>query len=295
MGRNVTLTHGGHVIYPRASITNIEGASGDIVGGNSSTGGSTNYAASAGGLTTAAKNSIISSAVNKVSSVNYASSALVASGLTYDATQNMITSASAAITSVIYATSASVAQNLVESVKNDIIASATSAPITSVASAGVAESITDELKSSIITSAVAAVPAVTSVASASVAEDIVASVKSSIITSAVESVQTYTGPFFCHEVNGSIVVDAGIVNLGGSEVNIPATSVASSNGNVYFYLYYSNNVYHSGVEIAASAGALTNAADVTGSAGYYTALAKINTTGIQQYQYGNIDINGRVQ
>ena len=69
MGRNVTLAYGGHVIYPRASITNIEGASGDISGG-SSTGGSTNYAASAGGLTTSAKNAIISSAVNKVSSVN---------------------------------------------------------------------------------------------------------------------------------------------------------------------------------------------------------------------------------
>ena len=121
-GRNVTLAYGGHVIYPRTTITNIEGAAGGISGGGG--GGTVTYAESAGALTTAAKNAIISSAVNKVSNVTNAASAGIALDLVSSIKSNIINSAVASVptvTSVVSAASASIAYDLDETIKAAII------------------------------------------------------------------------------------------------------------------------------------------------------------------------------
>jgi hypothetical protein len=161
--------------------------------------------------------------------------------------------------------------------------------------------ITAQEKSDIITSAVAAVPPVTSVASAGIASGVTDTVKNDIIASASAAAAGnntpvgYTGPFAASIANEYVSVNSGVLYLGGTESTIPSTSVASANGTLYFYMYYNNGSYSSGFEIAASANALTNAASITGSAGYYTAIASVNNNMVTQYQYGNISINGRLQ
>lgn len=226
---------------------------------------------------------------------------LQANELTEEVKSDIIDSAVSAVpgvTSVLSATSASVAYGLDDTIKADIIASATSTPVTSVASAGVAESITDELKGLLITSAVAEVPPVTSVASAGIASGLTAEVKNDIIASAntggVPVAAAYMGPFAVSVSEGFVCVNSGILCLGGTESTIASTSVTSADGNVYFYMYYDGN-YNVGIEIASSASALTSAAAITGSAGYYTAIASVNNNIVTQYQYGNISINGRIQ
>ena len=157
------------------------------------------------------------------------------------------------------------------------------------------------LVSGIVSSAVAAVPTVTSVlsaTSASVAYGLADSVKSDIITSASAGgtpvTASYNGPFAVSIADGTVSINAGTLYLGGVESAVAATSVVSANGNLYFYMFY-NGTYSSGFEIATSANSLTSAAVITGSAGYYTAIANINNNVVTQYQYGNISIYGRVQ
>jgi hypothetical protein len=83
--------------------------------------------------------------------------------------------------------------------------------------------------------------------------------------------------------------------LGGAESNIAMSTISSATGTVYFFCYHTNNTYIHGVEIASSAAALTSAAIVTGSAGYYVALANITEYGVEQRHFGDIYINGRIQ
>ena len=85
---------------------------------------SVSYASSAGGLTAAAKTTIVNSAAGAVSSVSYASSADYASsagGLTSAAASAIVNSAAAAVTSV---SEAGVASSLTAAAKADILASA---------------------------------------------------------------------------------------------------------------------------------------------------------------------------
>ena len=234
---------------------------------------------------------------------------IVADGLTSQAKSDIIESAVASVTpvtSVILATSAETAYGIDDTLKAGIITSAVSAvpEVTSVASAAsatMAYGLVSTLISTIVDSAVDAFPGVTSVLSATsadIAYSVADTVKEDIISSAsannTPSTAAYTGPFSVHISDGFIYINSGILYLGGTESSIAATSVASADGNVYFYMYY-NDSYISGFEIASSANALTNAASITGSAGYYTAIANINNNMITQYQYGNISINGRIQ
>ena len=80
--------------------------------------------------------------------------------------------------------------------------------------------------------------------------------------------------------------------LAGTEYTVGSTTLTSSNGNIYYYLYYSNGSYYSGCSVASSAGAL--AAVIRGSQGYYTALANVQGGNVTQYHYGDINIEGRV-
>jgi hypothetical protein len=80
--------------------------------------------------------------------------------------------------------------------------------------------------------------------------------------------------------------------LGGVEQSIGSTTLTSSNGTVYYYVYYSSGSYYSGCSLAASALAL--AANIRGSQGFYTALANVSGGVATQYHYGDIRIDGRV-
>ena len=152
-------------------------------------------------------------------------------------------------------------------------------------------------RAAIITSAVSAVPTVTSVASAGVATSLAETERSNLIESAASGVVAgYQGPFKCSIANvNSVTVGTGALYIGGTETNIAMSTISSATGTVYFFCYYANSTYIHGVEIASSAAALTSASVVTGSAGYYVALANVTTEGVSQRHFGDIIIEGRIQ
>ena len=102
----------------------------------------------------------------------------------------------------------------------------------------------------------------------------------------------YDGPFHVGVSGGNVVVDGGRMYLGGAEYAVASSTLTSSNGTVYYYVYYSGGSYYSGCSIAASASALASA--IRGSAGYYTALATVSGGVVKQCHYGDIRIDGRV-
>lgn len=112
-----------------------------------------------------------------------------------------------------------------------------------------------------------------------------------MISSAVSST-TYAGPFAVTTSGTSIKVDGGRMCLGGAEYAVGSATLTSSNGTVYYYVYYSSGSYYSGCSVAASASAL--AAVIRGSQGYYTALANVQGGNVTQCHYGDIRIDGRV-
>ena len=123
--------------------------------------------------------------------------------------------------------------------------------------------------------------------------------KTEIVNSAVAAVgnnvtAAYNGPFAVSISNGFVHINSGTLYLGGTELTIDPTSMVSTNGNVYFYAFHDGS-YNFGFEIASTVNNLTNVEAVTGSAGYYTAIANISNNLVTQYQYGNISINGRIQ
>ena len=102
----------------------------------------------------------------------------------------------------------------------------------------------------------------------------------------------YNGPFAVGVTSAGITVAGGRMYLGGAEYAVGSTTLTSSNGTVYYYVYYSSGSYYSGCSVAASASALASA--IRGSAGFYTALAYVSGGSVTQYHYGDIRIDGRV-
>jgi hypothetical protein len=253
------------------------------------------------GLDDTLKAAIIASATpDPITSVAEAG---VASSVTADVKTDILTSVN--ITSV---ASAGVANDIVATVKSDIIDSAVASvpTVTSVASAGIAEAITDVYKSSLLTSAAGLVSSVASAGAATFASSTAAANSANVASFASNAASCgsanyatwaagagYAGPWRVSKVENNIVIGSGAYYVGDVLSAYAGTSVASSNGNVYFYLYYSNG-YHSGVEIAESAAALTSASLITGSAGFYTVLATVTSQYVTQYQYGTFRIDGRV-
>ena len=102
----------------------------------------------------------------------------------------------------------------------------------------------------------------------------------------------YDGPFAVGTSGSNITVSGGRMYLGGAEYAVGSATLTSSNGTVYYYVYYSGGTYYSGCSVAASASAL--AAVIRGSQGFYTALANVQGGAVTQCHYGDVRIDGRV-
>ena len=167
--------------------------------------------------------------------------------------------------------------------------------VTSVASAGFAATAgTAGTAASADYAAEAGAAAVASALSTAGKADIIASAVAATGSSggSVTVNATYGGPFAVTASGSAITVAGGRVYLGGAEYATTSATLTSSNGTVYYYMYYSGGSYYSGCSLAASASAL--AAVIRGSQGYYTALANVQGGSVTQCHYGDIRIDGRV-
>ena len=102
----------------------------------------------------------------------------------------------------------------------------------------------------------------------------------------------YNGPFAVSVSGSNIAIAGGRMYLGGTEYAVGSTTLTSSNGTVYYYVYYSSGSYYSGCSVAASASALGSA--IRGSQGFFTALANVSGGVVTQCHYGDVRIDGRV-
>jgi len=105
----------------------------------------------------------------------------------------------------------------------------------------------------------------------------------------------YNGPFAVTTSGTKIIVNGGRMYLAGSETSEAGTSMTSSNGNVYYYLYYSGGSYISGYTVASSPAQFSGglSAAVYSSQGVYYALGNVSGGSVTQYHYGDIHVDGR--